>query len=430
MNILFVTPSRVSSGEGVTALHMAEWLSAEGCKVHFLASEFTGALIRTRLPNVVSTLGPDLQTNQRTWETIVSKFQPAAVVFADYPLLAFRSGTAPLRDEAWETGLDRIDAELFTLDHLGYAQRSRIVFFGPPQDTLGLERIPPIPSDMHVLLPCPLHDPDNTALRGCPFRYWNLHPEQNQLKSLDTRSPYVRSAEELLVLHLTSHWVCRAAELLRHPYYSLLPEVISGFLFGLARPVTLLSVNNGSLLPQVDSGNVRIVNAGTMDPAQYERLLVASDLVITENRISVSLGKAICLLRPCAILHNSYSIRDITEGKPGSSRIWPEKMERTRCGSVFPFEVFPIWSRGDLEELGIFDETCLKGAFAAVEIFGGEPTARQLQNLLTDESRREGMRAAQRSYLRRLLSLPTPRQVLAEATSQAEWGEGASSARI
>ena len=428
MNILFVTPSQVSSGEAVTALHMAEWLCAEGCKVNFLASEFTEAFMRTRLANVVSTLGPDLRTNQHTWQAALTNFRPAAVVFADYPLLAFRSGAAPLRDEAWESDLDRIDARLFTLDHLGYAQRSRIVFFGPALATLGFERIPPIPAHMHVLLPCPLHDPHNRALRGCPFRYWRDDPEQNHIESVDARTPYVRSPEELLVLHFTSHWACQGAELLRHPYYSLLPQVISGFLSGLGLPVTVLSVNNGSLLPEVDSGNVRIINARPVDPAQFERLLLASDLVITENRISVSLGKSICHLRPCAILHNSYSLLDIMEGKAGSSRILAEKMERARFGSVFPFEVFPIWSRGDLEELGIFDETCLNGAFAAVEIFAGEAGARQFRNLLTDRSTREGMQAAQEGSLRRLRSLPTPLQILVETPSQARSSETAPSA--
>jgi hypothetical protein len=417
MNVLFVAPSQVSSGEAVTALHMAEWLSTERWEVHFLASDAIATFIRARLPDVVSTLGPDLERNQRTWETILRKFQPDAVVFADYPLLAFGSGTAPLRDDAWEKGIHRIDARLFTLDHLGYAQRPRIVFFGPAHSTLALERTPLIPSRMRVLLPCPLHDPDSNALQGRPFRHWNSQPDHNQLKSLNARTAYVRSAEELLVLHLTSPWACQAAEVLRHPYYSLLPEIISDLLSGFSRPVTLLSVNNGSLLPQANSGKLRIINSGPVDPTQFERLLIASDLVITENRISVSLGKAICHLRPCAILHNSYSIRDVMDGKAGSSCILSEHMERRRFGSVFPFEVFPIWSRGDLEELGIFDDTCLKGAFAAIEIFGAEPAAHEFQHLLTDESTRQAMRAAQQSYLRRVSCLPAPHQVLEQTES-------------
>src|ERR1051326_9258949 len=102
MNVLFVTPSQVSSGEAVTAFHMAEWLSAEGCRVHFLASEFTAGFIASRLGNSVTTLGSDLGPNQRTWQATLDEFRPAAVVFADYPLLAFHSGRAPLRDEAWE----------------------------------------------------------------------------------------------------------------------------------------------------------------------------------------------------------------------------------------------------------------------------------------------------------------------------------------
>jgi hypothetical protein len=417
MNVLFVTPSQVSSGEAVTALHMAEWLAAEGCRLHFLASEFTGNFVRSRLGNNVSPLGHDLKANQHAWYSILHELRPAAVVFADYPLLAFRSGTVPLRDKTWEQSLDRIDAGLFTLDHLGYAQRSRIVFFGPALTTLGFENILPIPASMRVLLPCPLHDPDHSLLRGIPFRYWKQSTEQDQAAFASTRGHYVRSDEELLVLHLSSQWAHTAAELLQHPYYSLLPEMISGFLSGLGRPVIFLSVNNGRLLPQVESTNVRTINAKPVDPAEFERLLLVSDLVVTENRISVSLAKAICQLRPCAVLHNSYAILEIAERKTGSALLWAEKMEHARFGSVFPFEVFPIWSRADLQELAIFDATCLGGAFAAVEIFGGEASSRQLQALLADSRTREAMRAAQQAYLRRVESLPTPQQVLAGAES-------------
>jgi hypothetical protein len=66
----------------------------------------------------------------------------------------------PLADDAWVGALERTDAALFTLDHLGYAQRQRIVAFGPPHMTFSMEVTPTLPANMQVLLPCPINDPE------------------------------------------------------------------------------------------------------------------------------------------------------------------------------------------------------------------------------------------------------------------------------
>src|SRR5215813_6724490 len=195
MRVLFVTPSEVSSGESIAAVHMAEWLQREGCGVHFLASRFARTFVSSRLPNAVTELGSDLVSNQHIWETALHKFKPSHIVFADYPLLALKSGRIPLLDEFWESKLDSCDAEIFTLDHLGYAQRPRILFFGPPHDTIGIERIPATPSRIHLLLPCPLHDPMNSSLRGKTFRYWDNPSESSDPDQVGMRARYVRSAE-------------------------------------------------------------------------------------------------------------------------------------------------------------------------------------------------------------------------------------------
>lgn len=408
---LFVTPSEVSSGEAITALHMGEELAAKGWSVRFLASRFTSGFLAPRLGDRVTVLGRDMAENRRCWEGVLEDFQPGHVVFADYPLLSFAGAAAPLWDADWEEALPVADAALFTLDHLGYAQRPGLVFFGPPHETIGVQRIQPLPPWIRILLPCPLHDPEHSPLRGHPFRLRGLNGAAGSHGG-DARQRHLRSSDESLVLHFVSHWACDAARLISSPYYSLLPEWLVRHLRGIGRPVTVISVNNGALLPELESDGVRILNARPMSPSDFEALLAAADLVLTENRISVSLSRAISMLRPAAVLRNTRSVLDISMQGPAEAAVFAELMERVRIGSVFPFEVFPIWSRPDLEVLGIFDESCLGGAFDEIELFGGEASARQLRQLLTDQSARARMREAQLSYLRRLESLPSCSQVL------------------
>jgi Family of unknown function (DUF6365) len=413
--VLFVTPSEVSSGEAITTLHMGEELAAEGWTVRFLASAFTARFLTPRLGDRVTILGRDLAENRRRWEEALDDFRPAHVIFADYPLLTFAAAAAPLWGADWEQTLPVADAEIFTLDHLGYAQRPGLVFFGPPHETIGIQRIQPLPPWIRILLPCPPHDPEHSSLSGYPFRVRTLHGVAGQHGD-DVRQQYIRSRDEFLVLHFVSNWACDAALLIKSPFYSLFSEWLVRHLRGVGRPVTVLSVNNGVLLPELTSEGVRILNAPPMSPSAFEELFAAADLVLTENRISVSLAKAIGMLRPAAVLRNTRSLLNISTQGPTEATVFAELMERARIGSVFEFEVFPIWSRADLERLGIFDESCLGGAYGEIELFGGEASAGQLHQLLTDQSARARMREAQLSYLRRLESLPSCSDVLSLAT--------------
>jgi hypothetical protein len=391
---------------------MAEWLRREGCGVHFLASRFSAAVIRRGLRDTVTELGTDRAANRRVWSTVLEEFDPAAVVFADYPLLAFSSGSAPLLDDEWERSLDDCRAEIVTLDHVGYANGPRLVFFGPPHATIGIERIPPIPSRTHVLLPCPLHDPESRLRRGRPFRYWEMPPESPESDRIAERQRYVQSDNELLILHFVSGWALTAAKLLGNPYYSFLPRILRYYLGSLSRRVTVLSINDGALLPPIEDGSLRIVNIGPIDATQFERVVAASDLIATENGISVSLAKAICLRKPCVLLRNSLTITEVLDRAPAPLREVALEMERVRLGSVFPFEVFPIWSRDDVAALGVFHEDGVGRAYTPLEIFGGDETERQLLALLTEIPARARLRAAQTSYLRRIEDLPSPFEVL------------------
>src|SRR5687768_180543 len=123
IRVLFVTPSELSSGEAVTALHMAERVVRRGGRCAVLASPFTAALLESRLGSLVTRLTSDRKGNQALWDIALRDLRPDAVVFADYPLLFFSNGITPLADDGWVASLENIDALPITLDHLGYAQR-------------------------------------------------------------------------------------------------------------------------------------------------------------------------------------------------------------------------------------------------------------------------------------------------------------------
>src|SRR5262245_38941406 len=100
--VLIVTPVQQGSGEIITALHVAERMAKRGATIGFLATELARRFVVPRFTTFVWPLGDDGPENQQTWKQVLRLFQPDAILFADYPLMFFPSGCAPLaREPEW-----------------------------------------------------------------------------------------------------------------------------------------------------------------------------------------------------------------------------------------------------------------------------------------------------------------------------------------
>lgn len=409
MKVLFVTPGEFSAGEAITAVHSAARIEAAGGDIHFLASEFTAGFVKKSWPTACTLMTEDPAENQAAWRRCLETFSPDAVVFADFAMTFFSSGVTPLGDGRWLRSLDDVDAALFTFDHLGFAQGPINVFYGPPH--LGIvEPIQQPPARVHVLLPCPVQAPEDVAgRRGVPFRYWTP-PELGEAKKKAVRQEH--AGDGLLVFHSVPTWAHEWAHRFGHPYYDFLSELLQLYLADLPRPVTVVSVNHGTLLAPSSTDGVEIKNLSTLPKEDYEALILAADLMLTENRISVSLGKAVCGLVPGAVLSNRRFAKDVLAvADPALARI-VQTMEDKHPGAVYPYEVFPIWGRRQVEKLGVFKESSYPDGVAALEIFGGAETKERMKKLLLDEETRTALREKQRAYAERVAALPEVHEVI------------------
>lgn len=415
LRLLIVTPVLHGTGEIVTALHLAEEVRRSGGTVGFVATKLARDLVSPRLDPPTWPLGEDASENRRSWERALAEFRPTVVLFADYPLMFFPSGSAPLaKHEGWVSSLAGIDAALVTLDHFGFAQGERALYLGPSH--LGFftqYHLPALPTGMHVLLPCPMHEPGVVERRiGTPFRYWDFPLTVSCARREEVRGQYLGDGGGKLVMHSVPRWAIQGARDLRLPLYDFLPEVLERYLGTHAIPVTLVSVNDGTLLRPPPRGALRIVNRATLPASDFEDLLLSADLVLTENALSIAMGKALCAGVPCGALVNSARAIDLIGSRDPWMSALVLAMERERTGAVYPWEVFPSVTPQDVEVIGLYRDNRITNAFMRLQLFGGESTRQQMGLLLSDETAIAALGSRQRTYRDEVAALPTGGKLL------------------
>jgi hypothetical protein len=413
MRVLFVTPNPSGSGEAITALYMGLELVQAGHEVQYFGDIFSATFLEQAFGSSVNEMSGDPRESGAGWQNLLRGYKPHVIVFADYPLLFLsRSGRAivqQLTPKLWGA----LNAELITLDHLGMAQGPLVLPFGPPHLELLEYHLPAVPEGMRILLPCPVQRPvELPEARGIPFRYWDSPLQLAPAKRKEVRERFLRDDDDLMVFHSVPTWAigfCRRHGL---PNYGYLTRLFEGFFGHLARPVVVVSVNGGCPLPASSAPGLRLINLGRLQPGDYEDLLLASDLMITDNRTSASLGRAVCGLIPCVALRNSYSLLELMERADEQTRALLLEMERDRIGCVFPFDVFPIWSRENLDTLGLFSRNPIVECMVTLEMYGGEDTRRAFEELLTAPAHREKLKAQQQQYVSSIRRLPNSEETL------------------
>jgi hypothetical protein len=420
MRVLLVTPIEQGSGETITAIHIAEDLKRAGHDVMFLASAFARAFIEPRLPGTSVELGADGDLNLELWRRTIASFVPDAVVFADYPFLFVRRGVVPLGQlPEWRETLEDFRGTLITLDHFGFAQKRMRLFFGPPHLTpFYYHEFEAIPERMEILLPCPMHEPGPVnGRRGHVFRYWDVPLTIDIELRLETRRRHLEKETGRLVVHTVPNWSWQVADSLGIQLYRYWPELMDHYLGGLEPPVTIVSVNNGHLLDPGRALSVRIVNLPLVSVSEFETLLQSADLILTENRLSISMGKAICALQNCVAFVNRKNVLQLMDSPDPVVRRVVAAVEGHRLASVFPFEVFPGGMADLLDEIILYKNNSLADAFRDVEIFGGESSARVLRELLEEQGEIEALHDRQAHYVSTLAGIPRAAEVIARCVA-------------
>ena len=123
------------------------------------------------------------------------------------------------------------------------------------------------------------------------------------------------------------------------------------------------------------------------------------------------MGKAICGLTPCAVLHNSYRYLELTRRLKGQLLDVVNAMERRWLGSVYPYHSF-MSGRDEIDQLGFYRDNSITKGFRELEVYGDDETRQELCLLLADEGTRSALRRRQIAYVNKLKKLNDAEQVL------------------
>jgi hypothetical protein len=207
------------------------------------------------------------------------------------------------------------------------------------------------------------------------------------------------------------------AELEGSPFYRMLSAILEDYFADLPRPVTLVSVNSGDLLPPAPRGSIRIVNLPPLAVRDFEALVAAADLLLTENCFSATLGKAICADVPALAWRNSFDVEAllarVTSETP--SAILEAVLQHPAI--VKPWVAFPWWTPDVQRGLSVLDRNSVAAAFTRLEIFGDKATAETVRRLFLDDHLRERLTMARREYIAKILQLPDCYEAICAAVS-------------
>ena len=427
---LFVCAASRAYGEINVVLPLAQGVAQAGGEVWFLVSPLAAQLARSKFPDRVFEMTGDCITNQITFWRIVKKFRPNMVVFPElYQILQIgRKPECPLVDWKLLQDLQELEATLVFIDFIAHVQMlQNVVACDVCAKRFGRHVLRAFLERLWVMVPCPLNEPGQVqGRRGIPYRTRTALPvvgpskdkSRCRLKFLGRKD----QKEGVLILRSNSTWQAELAEqqnLHLHEYFT---DLLTLYLDGLGKPVSLVSVSDRNKLRLCsDNKWLKVINLPNLPPDEYQTLLHSADLILTDNEISYSVGNAIGNT-PTVVFVNSFSAKELFERERADGALGRliSRVKQKWPSSFFPHAIYPLrmqkrdmiaFRSTDPQQDGPSDallpSTIRLGRmssspFFRAELYGGRETKDLLHRLLLDRSTKQELLRHETSYLSRL----------------------------
>ncbi|MCL6448795.1 MAG: DUF6365 family protein [Armatimonadetes bacterium] len=418
MKVLVLSLSEHSLGELHNAILFARQVAKAGGTVLFLATGNHVSYTREAGFPVLPWRKSRGENAALVREQLAA-FRPEAVLLADYYNLFLEE---PVVDPEM---LARLELPVATFDSMNFAPGPTLLekeifresrysrAFGPGGRFSAL--LPPVPPEMAVLRSCPVNRPVKEP-GILPVALYREHLFLPQGRRNGVRRRLGLDPDEKLVLLARSSWAHLAVKIrameralsTRFSYERILQHLLCLYLREAPCPVVVMGVGPQAAFSGGEEG-VRFASLPFLGMAEYQELLLAADLFVTDNITSCSAAKAAVGGVPVLVLVSS-----LTSNGDGTYRApFPlakeavtllRQWEKAVPGSIFPFRVFPFgWVR---ELAPLLQNNPYLDALVTAEMFDIRGTGEKIRGLLTDEGVKNALAARQAGYRRLLQSLP------------------------
>jgi hypothetical protein len=446
---LFLCGASRAYGEINVVLPLAESVAKAGGEAWFLASPLAAQLARTKSPDRVFEMTGDRTANQSMFSRMIKKFRPNVILFSElYEILQpGEIRECPLLDWKVLRDLQDVDATLVFIDFIAHVQMLRDVLeCSSCAQQLGERALQSFLERLWVIVPCPLNEPGPIASRrGLAFRIDGSLPlTLSKEEKVRCRSKYLgkkREKDGILIVRGNSTWQADLADQRDLHLGEFFTDLLSLYLEDLPKPVTLASVSDRhQLRPPSNNRQLKVVNLPNLPPNEYQTLLLSADLVLTDNEISYSVGRAVGNT-PTMVLVNSFTVKDLfrREGTDGPLGRLISDVETKWPGSIFPHAIYPLplqkeallgWREKEAGQAGATNgelhvsSTRLgrmaSSPFLRAELYGGRETKEMFHRVLLDTTARQELQRHELSYLNRLNQVGDPVAVLRQVQANRE----------
>ena len=432
MRAVFVcTPSK-AFGEVNAAIPLARSIVQAGGEVWFVASPLAAGLASQSFEGSVFTLSGNREFNQSLFWLVVGKFRPDVIIFVEFYeiLRPKRTPDCPLIDRNWLRRMASVAGEVVFLDFIAHVPMLREISDCPRCcNMFDRTSLRAFFRRLRVLLPCPLNEPGRVAGRcGIPYRTgalpFDLDPEERDRTRQRFAGSDESSSETFIILRTGATWQSVLAQRYGVRLYDHLSDLLKFYFGHSEKRVVVISVSSHHKLKAVSTPNFTVENRENLPPSEFDRLVLSSDLIMTDNEIGYGLAKTMGRV-PGLVFINSYNADQVLAreryGTPVSNTV--STLETYRCGSVYPHKIFPIAAPADQFNDDIpgwrstgssaVSGSCIRlgrmvsSPFLKAELYGGEEAASELRAFVNRNAYGDWFREKESAYLARLNAAPT-----------------------
>lgn len=411
--ILFVTLGHLSAGEFTIAFEFAKGLPSNRYEVCFLTSERGQAYLEKN--NIKHTVlkrsvpinpAEDKIRNKEIFDRLIREFRPDCIIASDIYTLWYSYHWSGLDyDILRENRIPLGSFDSYEFGSTDYVQD----YYGGYKATL--------PNFMDrcdfVIRYCPLNKPVATAprVKFTPLFTQVIDPSPEE--SAVFNKQFRPTGTEKVLFTLSSNW--EELNVNRFPALANLltwvPKMIMNYLSLLEGRINIIHIGPQSWEPEkIDRLGITYHHLSFLSPRQFDVYLSCSDVLLSTNLISTTVAKAVFAGVPPVVLQNDKLINfSQLAGQLEKMPLWYQDMAN-EVRIAFPFRLFPFGWYNFLKPL-LTDNPYMDTVVRA-PLFQKSKTIEVLQKYLADSTARLALQEIQRNYVREILKLPTPVEVI------------------